>query len=70
MEGTMNRKHFSVCFVLALALAVFHFIENSISAQVKSDKAPPFTLKLLNGGDFKSSDLEGKVTVLKFVASY
>jgi hypothetical protein len=58
-----------------LALMTFSFFLSaaggiSAAAQSKDDKAPPFTLKLLNGGDFKSSALAGKVTVLKFVASY
>jgi cytochrome oxidase Cu insertion factor (SCO1/SenC/PrrC family) len=67
----MNRKHLlSVFFALAFTFAIFLFVDKSTSAQLKSDKAPPFTLRLLNGGEFKSSDLKGKVAVLKFVASY
>jgi len=42
----------------------------SPAAQAKDDKAEPFTLKLLSGGDFISSELKGKVAVLKFVSSY
>jgi peroxiredoxin len=49
---------------------VSHFDGKTAQAQAKNDKAPSFTLKLLNGGDLKSSDFKGKVTVLKFMASY
>lgn len=55
---------------LAFCLFVFSFADKSTSAQIKKDQAPSFTLKLLNGGDLRSSELKGKVTVLKFVASY
>jgi cytochrome oxidase Cu insertion factor (SCO1/SenC/PrrC family) len=57
-------------FVFTLGLFVSHFDGSTALAQANNDKAPSFTLKLLNGGELKSSDLKGKVTVLKFVASY
>ena len=63
-------KLFSMFFILTLGLFVFHFNGRTALAQAKNDKAPSFTLNLLNGGDLKSSDLKGKVTVLKFVSSY
>lgn len=57
-------------FFISFGLFAFHFTARTALPQPKNDKAPSFTLKLLNGGDLKSSDLKGKVTVLKFVASY
>lgn len=67
----MNRiKLLPMAFTLSFGLAAFHFVDRTALGQVKSEKAPFFTLKLLDGGDLKSSDLKGKPTVLKFVASY
>lgn len=67
----MNRiKLFPLLFSFTLGLFVSQFDGKTALAQVKNDKAPSFTLKLLNGGDLKSSDLQGKVIVLKFMASY
>jgi cytochrome oxidase Cu insertion factor (SCO1/SenC/PrrC family) len=63
-------KLLPIFFTLAFGLAVLYFAGRTALAQVKNEKAPSFTLNLLNGGDLKSSDLKGKVTVLKFVASY
>ena len=63
-------KLLMICVILAFGLFVSHFDGRTALAQAKNNKAPSFTLKLLNGGDLKSSDLKGKVTVLKFVASY
>jgi len=63
-------KLLQIFFTLAFGLAVFHFANRTALGQVKNEKAPSFTLNLLNGGDLKFSDLKGKVTVLKFVASY
>ena len=63
-------KLLPICFILAFSLFAFQFTGGTALAQAKNDKAPSFTLKLLNGGDLKSSDLKGKVAVLKFVASY
>ena len=57
-------------FILMFGLFTFHFTGRAALPQAKNDKAPSFTLKLLNGGELKSSDFKGKVTVLKFVASY
>jgi cytochrome oxidase Cu insertion factor (SCO1/SenC/PrrC family) len=57
-------------FILTFGLFTFHFTGRAVLPQAKNDKAPSFTLKLLNGGDFNSSDFKGKVTVLKFMASY
>jgi hypothetical protein len=56
--------------LLIFGFAVFSFTGKSVYAQAKKDKAPSFTLKLFNGGELKSSELEGKVAVLKFVASW
>ena len=61
---------FPMFFILAFGLFTFHFTGRTALAQAKNDQAPSFTLKLLNGGDLKSSELKGKVTVLKFMASY
>ena len=60
----------SMVFIFTFGPFVFQFDGRTALAQDKSDKASSFTLKLLNGGDLKSSDFKGKVTVLKFVASY
>ena len=70
-EVNMSRiKLFPLLFSFTFSLFVSHFDGRTALAQAKNDNAPSFTLKLLNGGDLKSSDLKGKVTVLKFVASY
>ncbi|MEX0803309.1 MAG: hypothetical protein WD688_08340 [Candidatus Binatia bacterium] len=67
----MNKiKLFPMFLILMFGLLTFHFTGRTALAQAKNDKAPPFTLNLLNGGELKSSDLKGKVTVLKFVSSY
>jgi len=63
-------KLFPMFFIFMFGLVVLHFGGRAALAQAKKVTAPSFTLKLLNGGDLKSSDLKGKVTVLKFVASY
>jgi cytochrome oxidase Cu insertion factor (SCO1/SenC/PrrC family) len=63
-------KSLAILSALACGLFVLQFSEKTFSAQAKKDNAPPFTLRLLNGGDFNSSELEGKVTVLKFMASW
>lgn len=63
-------KSLAILGALACGLFIFQVSEKTFSAQAKGDNAPSFTLKLLNGGDLKSSELEGKVTVLKFVASW
>jgi len=34
------------------------------------ETAPPFTLKLLDGGTITSGDLRGKLGVLRFMASW
>jgi len=67
----MNQKQSLVILAaLVFGISVFHFLDKGVWAQVKQDKAPAFTLKLLNGEDLKFTGLEGKLTVLKFVASY
>jgi hypothetical protein len=67
----MNKKQsLMILAALVFGISVFHFLDKSVWAQVKQDKAPAFTLKLLNGGDLKFTGLEVKLTVLKFVASY
>lgn len=63
-------KLLPIFFTLVFGLAVFHFADRTVLGQVKNEKAPSFMLKLLNGGDFNSSELKGKVAVLKFVSSY
>jgi len=57
-------------FAIFFALFIFHLPGHGVSAQVKKAAAPEFTLQLLDGGTLKSSELKGKVQVLKFVASY
>ena len=63
-------KLFPIFFTLVFGFAVFHFADRTALGQVKNEKASSFALNLLNGGELKSSDFKGKVTVLKFVASY
>ena len=63
-------KLFPMFFIFMFGVFVSYFDGRTALAQAKNDKAPSFTLKLLNGRDLKSSDFKGKVTVLKFVASY
>jgi len=63
-------KLFPMFFIFTFGLFVSHIGGRAALALAKKVTAPSFTLKLLNGGDLKSSDLKGKVTVLKFVASY
>ena len=63
-------KLFPICFIFMFGLVVLHLGGRAALAQAKKVTAPSFTLKLLHGGDLKSSDFKGKVTVLKFVASY
>lgn len=53
-------KLFPICFIFTVGLIVFHSGDRTALAQAKSDPAPSFTLKLLNGKDFESSDLKGK----------
>lgn len=65
-----RKKSFPLIFILTLGFWVPHLADRATAAQAKKDTAPTFTLKLLNGKDFESSDLKGKVAVLKFVASY
>jgi cytochrome oxidase Cu insertion factor (SCO1/SenC/PrrC family) len=65
-----TKKFLPMFLILAFGLLAFHFTARTALPQAKNNQAPPFTLKLLNGGELKSSDLKGKVTVLKFVASY
>ena len=63
-------KPLAVLFTLVFGLTGLHFPEKIVLAQQKRDKAPAFSLKLLNGGELKSTELEGKVAVLKFKASW
>jgi len=66
----MNR-HFLLTVTLSVALlGQYLHVESAHSAEATKDKVPSFTLQLLNGGELKSSELEGKLTVLKFVASW
>lgn len=67
----MTRTKFVPLFLIfTVGVLVPHFSDKAAAAQARNDPAPSFTLKLLNGNDFESSDLKGKVAVLKFVASY
>lgn len=63
-------KSLAILSTLVFGLLVFHSPGKTFSAQDEKGNAPSFTLKLLNGGDLKSSELEGKITVLKFIASW
>ena len=67
MSGT---KFVPIFIILVFGLFALHLTGNTALSQAKNDQASSFTLKLLNGGDLNSSDFKGKVTVLKFVASY
>jgi hypothetical protein len=70
-EENMSRiKLLPMVLIVAFGLVAFYFTRTAVFAQPKNDMAPSFTLKLLSGGDIKSSELKGKVIVLKFVASY
>jgi len=64
------KLEFAVLFALFLGLCILPFPNHDIYAQNKNVAAPAFTLKLLDGGTLKSSELKGKIQVLKFVASY
>lgn len=67
----MSRTKFvQVSLIVMFGLFALHLNSNTALPQAKNDKAPSFTLKLLNGEQLKSSDFQGKATVLKFVASY
>jgi len=69
--GYLSGTNFVPMFlIMVLGLFGLHLTSNTALSQAKNDQAPSFTLKLLNGGDLKSSDLKGKVAVLKFVSSY
>lgn len=59
-----------ILIFLTLSVFLFHADGRTAGVPAKDGMAPSFTLKLLNGGDFKSSELKGRVAVLKFVASY
>lgn len=63
-------KLLAILFTLGFGASVLNLAGKTESAQIKTEKAPSFTLKLLNGGEFKSSELREKVAVLKFVASW
>lgn len=60
-------------------LAFFMFIvalldhtpqREATGGEIKREKAPSFSLNLFQGGELKSSDLRGKLVVLKFMASW
>jgi hypothetical protein len=63
-------KLFSLLVIFTVGLLALRFGDRVAAAQARNDPAPSFTLKLLNGRDFDSSELKGKVAVLKFVSSY
>ena len=67
MSGT---KSFVVVFVLLAGLLLLYSPIESAPAQIDKVKAPAFALKLLDGGELKSTELQGKVAVLKFKASW
>jgi hypothetical protein len=64
------KSGFAIFVALLLGLCILSFPSHDIYAQNKSAAAPAFTLKLLDGGSLQSSELKGKIKVLKFVASY
>jgi hypothetical protein len=69
--GNMSGTKFVPIFpILVVGLLALYLTSNTALPQAKSDEAPSFVLKLLDGGEIKSSELKGKVAVLKFVASY
>jgi hypothetical protein len=61
---------FSILLALLLGLYFLQSPSHEVYAQDKNVAAPVFTLNLLDGGNLQSSELKGKVQVLKFVASY
>jgi hypothetical protein len=63
-------KLLPIFLILTCGVLTFHFSSRIAVAEPKNSKAPSFTLTPLNGGELKSSELKGKVVVLKFVASY
>lgn len=65
-----KRQPLALIVVLILSLFVFDSSDQRVSAQPQKDSAPSFTLQLLDGAVLHSSELRGKVTVLKFVASW
>jgi hypothetical protein len=67
--GYMTRTRW-VTALLIVGLVGFYHAGKNVHGQAQKEKAASFALKLLNGGELKSSDLKGKVTVIKFVASY
>ena len=67
MTGT---KLETIVLVLVFGVFIFVFSGKAVVAQQKTETAPAFALKLLNGGELKSTDFAGKVAVLKFKASW
>lgn len=61
---------FSIFFALLLGLYFLQSPRHELNAQSKDVAAPAFTLNLLDGGTLRTSELKGKIQVLKFVASY
>ncbi len=53
-----EKKLPSILFILGFAF--FVFAGTTGPAQTTGEKAPSFTLKLLKGGDLKSSELQGR----------
>jgi len=63
-------KSLVILSTLIFGLIGVRLTDQTISAQSQKERAPAFTLKLLNGGELKSTDFAGKVAVLKFKASW
>ena len=66
-------RKFALLALFVCALALFHRTpqrEAAAGGEIKREKAPTFALKLFNGAELKSSDLHGKLVVLKFMASW
>lgn len=59
-----------ISFLFALALFFPTPKENASGVEMKRQKAPTFALKLFNGSELKSSEKQGKLVVLKFLASW
>lgn len=66
------RRDFLLSGFLLSAIALSYLVPQGTigAAEVKREKAPSFVLKLFDGGELKSSDLRGKLVVLKFMASW
>ncbi|MBI3989334.1 MAG: hypothetical protein HY347_06925 [candidate division NC10 bacterium] len=64
---SLIRRGPALLFVVGIALTLF---VGSASALRTKDRMPPFTLKLFDGRELQSQDLQGQVVVLQFMASW